>query len=642
MTTPDAPLPLPAPEGHAPGIAKTSAPIEMPAALRPWRRWLEWLSPEQILAAGDLLQRLQAALGAFRGPQQRGEHEPNGIDDLRRRGPYHRLLLSEWALADAAPDEFLRRASSGEHLFLSPRRETRKADARILAVFDTGPSQLGAPRLAQVALWILLARRAEEAGIEFRWGTTAEPGVLHAADSAHALKHFLAKRALTHAGTEAADGWRTALAADRRALSECWRIGAADDAAAKHAAADQAQAFTHRVDIRREWLGALAVRFAGPGGRREVALPLPPSGAAAKLLRGHFAFEVVTPPDSDAGTDKMSLRQPPLIGPGGQRIAVPLLEENVALIYTLPQRDAQAQMTATRSMRWANGRDLLCAALSQKHFAGIIADPDHLHFWQLEGFRTRPRPPNDEFQTPPGQAHWLSCVWLNSGRKPHHLYVLDHAGHLLRWRGNHGHHAAEPHERFDHDVLAIARADAERLIYLRCRPHAVELVLHHRLNDDGGQIVGHAPIARKPGRAFLKGNAHRHGWRGAWCMPDGGVEMSKGGAWSIFESHSGGDASAQRRVQVGANWRVCGLARMPDGHEHGLVALSPDRSRLALIAPSGQDTLYVSAEPISTVSVGSDCDVIALITERRRLITLSPGGQAPLHWDSDGEVVDAD
>ena len=643
MTTPGATLLLPAPEGHTPAIAKTSAPMEMPAALRPWRRWLEWLSPEQILATGDLLQRLQAALGAFRGPQQRGEHEPNGIDELRRRGPYHRLLLSEWALADAAPDEFLRRVSSGEHLFLSPRRETRKADARIVAVFDAGPAQLGAPRLAQIALWILLARRAEEAGIEFRWGTTAEPGVLHAADSPQALKDFLARRTLAHAGAEAAEVWRSALAADRRALSECWRIGAAgqEAAAAVHAAEKHAQAFTHRIDIRREWLGALVVRFVGPGGQREIALPLPPSGAAAKLLRGHFAFEVVTPPDRDAGADKMSLRQPPLIGPGGQRIAVPLLDENVALIYTLPQRDGQAQ-TATRSMRWANGRDLLCAVLGQKHFAGIIADPHHLHFWHLDGFRTRPRPPNDEFQTPPGQAHWLPCVWLNSGRKPHHLYVLDHAGHLLRWRGDHGNRAAESHERFDHEVLAIARADAERLIFLRCLPQTVELVLHHRLTEDSDQIVGRTSIARKPARAFIKGYSNRNGWRGAWCMPDPGADTAKGGTWSIFESRNDGGVSGQRQVTVGANWRVCGLARMPDRHEYGLVALSPDRNRIALIAPSGQETLYAAGEPISTVSVGSDCDVIALITERRRLVTLSPGGQSPLRWDSDGEVLDAD
>ena len=62
----------------------------MPVALQPWRQWLE---PEQIIAVGDLLQRLQSAMGAFRGPQQRGEYEPNGIDELRRRGPYFERSL---------------------------------------------------------------------------------------------------------------------------------------------------------------------------------------------------------------------------------------------------------------------------------------------------------------------------------------------------------------------------------------------------------------------------------------------------------------------------------------------------------------------------------------------------------------------
>jgi len=281
-------LALPAP---ADAVAKAApSPMPMPVALQPWRQWLEWLEPEQIIAVGDLLQRLQAAMGAFRGPQQRGEHEPNGIDELRRRGPYHRLLLSEWAMADAAPDEFLRRASSGEHLFLSPRHETRKADARIVALFDTGPAQLGAPRLAHIALWILLARRAQEAGIAFCWGTTTEPGALHAADSAQQLKSFLAKRCWTHADTAADNAWQSVLAADRRTHGECWRVGATSGDA------QDTTAFTHRVDIQREWLGALAVRIVvdhdGAVEQLRVQLAQQEAGAARDSRSGHRADQM--------------------------------------------------------------------------------------------------------------------------------------------------------------------------------------------------------------------------------------------------------------------------------------------------------------------------------------------------------------
>ncbi len=640
MSTPEPPrLALPAPADDVAVVPKTAAsPMRMPVALQPWRQWLEWLEPEQVIAVGDLLQRLQAAMGAFRGPQQRGEHEPNGIDELRRRGPYHRLLLSEWAMADAAPDEFLRRASSGEHLFLSPRRETRKADARIVALFDTGPAQLGAPRLAHIALWILLARRAQEAGIAFCWGTTAEPGALHDADSARQLKSFLAKRSWAHADSTADSAWQSALTADRRAHGERWRIGATSGEA------QDTTAFTHRVDIQREWLGALAVRIVGPGGRRDVALPLPPSGAAAKLLRCQFAFEVAAveaDTGSDDDADKLSLRQPPLIGPGGERIAVALLATHAAMIYTLPKNDGTTR-AAIRSMQWTSGRELMCAVLGQKHFGGIIADPDHLHFWKIDGFRTRPRPANDRFQAPPGQAHWLSCAWLSGGRKPHHVYVLDQAGRLLCWQGEQAGQATPLAEQIADHVLAIARADGERLLFLRHRQQRVELVLRSRFGNDTGKVLGHAAAPQEPAQAFLNGRVSRSGWNGAWCMPDPGTSLRNGGPWSIHPARHDDGPCRQIQIQIGAKWRVFGLVTMPGSWEHALVVLSPDRRRLSLIGPASHDVLYGADAPIATVSVATDCDVIALVTEHRRLVVLTPGGEKPLAWSGDGEAIDAD
>ncbi len=38
---------------------------------------------------------------------------------------------------------------------------TAKTSLRSVALFDAGPAQLGEPRLAHLALFILLARRAE-------------------------------------------------------------------------------------------------------------------------------------------------------------------------------------------------------------------------------------------------------------------------------------------------------------------------------------------------------------------------------------------------------------------------------------------------------------------------------------------------
>ena len=49
------------------------------------------------------------------------------------------------------------------------------AGTGVLALFDAGPGQLGAPRVIQIALLLALARRAEGAGAGFSWGLLQEP-----------------------------------------------------------------------------------------------------------------------------------------------------------------------------------------------------------------------------------------------------------------------------------------------------------------------------------------------------------------------------------------------------------------------------------------------------------------------------------
>ena len=134
--------------------------MQLPDALQPWRPWLGWFTPDLAAELGQLVGRLHPLLGRFRNGSLHGDPEPDGLDDLRQRGSYERLLNSEWLLAGDLPDEFLRRAASGEHLFLAPRPRASQVDRFIVALFDAGPWQLGAPRLAQMAMWILLARRA--------------------------------------------------------------------------------------------------------------------------------------------------------------------------------------------------------------------------------------------------------------------------------------------------------------------------------------------------------------------------------------------------------------------------------------------------------------------------------------------------
>ena len=54
--------------------------------------------------------------------------EPDGYAQLSRRGPFDRLLLTQWALLDVVPEELLRRAASNELLFHELARKEPKTN----------------------------------------------------------------------------------------------------------------------------------------------------------------------------------------------------------------------------------------------------------------------------------------------------------------------------------------------------------------------------------------------------------------------------------------------------------------------------------------------------------------------------------
>ena len=54
----------------------------------------------------------------------------------------------EWLLQEELPDEFMRRAVSGEHLFLQRAYQENSAAKQTVALFDTGP--ISSARLASL------------------------------------------------------------------------------------------------------------------------------------------------------------------------------------------------------------------------------------------------------------------------------------------------------------------------------------------------------------------------------------------------------------------------------------------------------------------------------------------------------------
>ncbi|MFP2913460.1 hypothetical protein ACLESD_52400, partial [Pyxidicoccus sp. 3LFB2] len=191
----------------------------LPPALRPWASQLSVFQEDLALHLGPYVARLSAALGAMRPRGEAEGGEPQGYDGLSRRGTYDRLLVSEWLWALESPDELVRRAAFGELSFLKPAFRQPQGARRTVALLDAGPDQLGAPRIAHLALLIVLSRRAEAAGAAFSWGVLqANParGVFSLVTPA-TVGTWLAARDLTPPTSAQLAAWRDALSIGRRA-----------------------------------------------------------------------------------------------------------------------------------------------------------------------------------------------------------------------------------------------------------------------------------------------------------------------------------------------------------------------------------------------------------------------------------------
>lgn len=598
--------------------------MRVPEALAPWRPWLDWFDADVVDLLGDLLLRLHPVLGAFRMRALGGVVEPEGIDDLRRRGQYERLLLSEWALADEAPEEFDRRAAGGEHLFLSPKLVAREADALTVAVFDTGPGQLGAPRLVHVAMWILLAERARAAKARFAWGVLGAPGVLHPADAPERLRQLLQARSLAPGGEGNAQDardrhereWRRALDEANPSPGERWSIGA-------HAAG---YGLGHRVDIARAAERQLAVTIASRQARRELRLSLPPPERSSALLRGEFERVVVSRlsgvQTGTHGQGKLSLKQPPLISCGGRYIAVPLAGESAANVYRLPSTEA-TRLPAPKTTRWGKGKSLLAATLSERHFAGVIPHAQWLEGWQFDGMGRLPLPPPDDLDVTTGKARLLPCVFFNRGAGYRQLLLLTSQRKLLSWTSQ----GPDPiaYEVMGEQVLAIARRSAVQLVYLRC--HDGQLHLHSNLHAEALDSIAFQGQARS---AFLSGRCTADSWQGGCCVEQvvGGHGGERSSIWRVFMRTAERPAT-EYEIVLPADWKVVGLGQ-PDGDDIGLIALRPDRKALLRIGAQERSLLYESPSPISTVSVAVDADLIALVDLQGRLVVLRDGARKML------------
>lgn len=148
--------------------------MELPRALQPWQQALSIFPKDLAIALGGVIDKLALLVGPLISPDGAGRNNPDGLDGIGRRGSFERLLTTEWALAEEAPLEFLRRVSTGELSFLQIAHQKPTIARKCVALFDVGPDQRGGPRIVHLALLILLAQRATAGKAAFSWGILQE------------------------------------------------------------------------------------------------------------------------------------------------------------------------------------------------------------------------------------------------------------------------------------------------------------------------------------------------------------------------------------------------------------------------------------------------------------------------------------
>jgi hypothetical protein len=587
----------------------------LPPALATWGPELAAWPEDLVLTLEPWLLRLSAALGPARSLPARGDGPPDGFAGLTRRGPYERLLTSEWLMAEQHPEEFLRRATQGEHLFYALARQAPAGTTRTRVLFDGGPEQHGAPRIVQVALLLALARRARSAGVEFRWGVLQDPAtVLREEVSEVSVLALLQGRSPLPARAPDLARWQPALALGARPRpDDLWLVGGRGMRALP---APEARRVILQEPLQEVTPGPVDVSVESPGQAqgRTLRLQLPEPQVALRLLRNPFEVPGPAGPQHHPGAAAdvaFSSDGRALFARVGSGVLVRSLPMGRG---TVPEpRFLSGQGRAVVGAGRIGGRDWLFLAPEGERPAQLVSFSRRgVSQGGLE-LRSAPAMPADVATRP------LGILMAQGSRKHPERMLLDPEGRLLSLSAS----PDAPVLVLSYGVRALAREQAEAVFVL------------HR---DEAQSDAHIALCAANGRRLRQGDLPR---RAVIWMRRGGViqrvltvpEVEEDpqafighgvgvacvavrlapGRWFCVKAH------ADAEVAVPFDEEVVGAlaaARGAQGWGPGVVALGADRAVLHLRTAKGhqaqpleQPALQVvvsPTHPLAAVRVAGD------------------------------------
>ncbi len=382
--------------------------MQLPAPISGWSALLTLFPDDIAQTLRSLSRRLAPLLGPLPQSVKQGIEQADGFNGLSHRGHYERLLMTEWALARSAPEEFLRRATAGEHLFLDPAKQQPHEQKGLFVLFDTGPDQLGKPRLLHLALLILLARRAEQAKADFFWGLFQDPDcrcqtAIHQA-SVTALLEGRSASPLTQPWLTP---WQEQLS--RHQLLECWCITPTplEALCPQQGRIAIEEPLTAKVD-------RLLVAVENRGQRREAEIELPADDIATRLLRQPFA----PPPRQKIRTEKRQSNL--IISHNGRKLAY--CSGNTLYLHTIPN-SPNAKPSKIRTLGFPAEQQLVAVNISRKRLCAITQDSG---YWYFHRFPDMPELlKQNKSQRIPLADDQIATFFFDPSAKGNRLLLLD-------------------------------------------------------------------------------------------------------------------------------------------------------------------------------------------------------------------------
>lgn len=571
--------------------------MELPRPLAPWGPWLAIFPRDLALSLGPVLQRLSFAVGPLRMERASGDGDPDGFDGLDRRGPYERLLASEWLLAEEAPEEFLRRAAGGEHTFLRLARPVPGGSHLSVALFDAGPGQLGSPRIAQLAALIVLARRAEAAGVRFGWGILQEPDEPLVTSVTPASVLRLLQSRTPHEATDAQiaawherlEGWREA--------DDAWIVGARRLGGLPMGRSASHLQVWDVLDPRVRRVGVTVIRGSFPP--REIALDLPEEEACVRLLRD--PFQAAAPPPRSLAEDLAPVSNLLFTSTGSRLLARTASEAILAVFVPNSPRMIPPE---PRSYVPSPGERVTAAGFEGRSVLLVTAREGSVNVYK--GARDRRTVLNsayvayrDPLFQPEEGTRLRPCFRIRGGR----TFAVDGRDTLFELYAD---------ETFLVASIVSAVFYSEHLAFVGSPPGA-HPALFTQTGESGSGPVWRASLEDLDAReAFF-------GYGGSIADAQTGLAAVRQDErrWRIF--HQGGPTGLAFAEGV----RAVGVARRPRGNAPGLLLLDDDRRTLVLAGTSWSLRLPAASSEIVEAAASHRAPVVAYATAAGELVLYS-------------------